>query len=204
MSESARLSARDAQSIFATRPSRPRKVVDCPSSEQSPPRVTRLYEDYAAQLSATLRKMYGDGPPDPDDIAQAAFEKVLERGDTASIRNLKAFLWSTARNLLRKEIRSRDVRDRYAFDIEQIFFVEVGDDRTPERAMEAKQQLNSINDLLRKMPERRRRALILHRIDGLSVAEVGRRMGVGRTAAAKHVARACEDIDTMLAEQAER
>ncbi|MEM1396000.1 MAG: sigma-70 family RNA polymerase sigma factor [Pseudomonadota bacterium] len=171
--------------------------------QQPTSNIARLYEDYAVQLSATLRKRYGDGPPDPDDIAQAAFEKVLERGDTASIRNLKAFLWSTARNLLRKEIRSKHVRDRYAFDIDQIFFAAKGDDRTPERVIEAKQQLKSINALLRHMPERRRQALILHRIDGLSVAEVGRRMGIGRTAAAKHVARALADIDAMLADEAE-
>ena len=201
MRESLRYHAQDGQGDIAVRPD---KADEDASSAKPASVIATLYEDYAAQLSATLRKMYGDGPPDPDDIAQAAFEKVLKRGDTGSIRNLKAYLWSTARNLLRKEVCSKDVRDRYAFDIEQIYFASKGDDRTPERVIEAKQQLKAINDLLRHMPERRRQALILHRIDGLSVAEVGRRMGIGRTAAAKHVARALEDIDAMLAEQAER
>ena len=203
MSESLRYNARDAHGRIARSPDASDATAGDASSGQPAPNIASLYEDYAAQLSATLRKMYGDGPPDPDDVAQAAFEKVLERGDMGSIRNLKAFLWSTARNLLRKEIRSKDVRDRYAFDVEHIFFATKGDDRTPERVIEAKQQLRAINDLLRHMPERRRQALILHRIDGLSVAEVGRRMGIGRTAAAKHVARALEDIDAMLADQAE-
>ena len=82
--------------------------------------LAHLYQTYAPKLAATLRKMYGDGPPDPDDVAQTAFFKVIERGDIQSINNLKAFLWSTARNILRKEIRSHSVRDRYVVDIEQI------------------------------------------------------------------------------------
>jgi len=161
--------------------------------------LAHLYQTYAPKLAATLRKMYGDGPPDPDDVAQTAFFKVIERGDIQSINNLKAFLWSTARNILRKEIRSHSVRDRYVVDIEQIFFAPTGDVQSPERVIEAKQQLSAINIALRAMPKRRRHAFILNRIDGLTVAAVARELGISRTAAAKHIARAMADLDACLA-----
>ena len=157
--------------------------------------LENLYQTYAPKLAATLRKMYGDGPPDPDDVAQTAFFKVIERGNIQSINNLKAFLWSTARNILRKEIRSHSVRDRYVVDIEQIFFAPTGDVQSPERVIEAKQQLAAINIALRAMPKRRRHAFILNRIDGLTVAAVARELGISRTAAAKHIARAMADLD---------
>lgn len=173
----------------------------CPAASRTPEdrsKLERLYASYASQLSATLRRMYGDGPPDPDDVAQAAFFKVLERGDLDSIKNLKAFLWSTARNILRKEVRARTVRDRYIVDVEHIFFAPTGDVQSPERVIEARQQLNAINCALRTMPKRRRHAFILNRIDGLSVAAVGRDLGISRTAAAKHIARAMADLDACL------
>ncbi|MEM9842487.1 MAG: sigma-70 family RNA polymerase sigma factor [Pseudomonadota bacterium] len=161
--------------------------------------LERLYQTYAPQLSATLRKLYGDGPPDPDDIAQAAFYKVIERGDLNKIKNLKGFLWSTARNILRKEIRTHAVRDRYALDVEQIFFAPTGDVQTPERVIVARQQIKMINEVLRAMPERRRHAFLLNRVDGLSVAAVARELGISRTATSKHIARALDAIDARLA-----
>lgn len=176
---------------------------NCTMYRQHIAEVASIYESYARQLSASLRKVYGSGQLDPDDIAQAAFEKVLAHGQPAKISNLKAFLWSTARNLLRNELRSKGVRDRYAIDIEQIYFHSKGDDLTPERVIVARQQLKVINTALRLMPEKRRTALILHRIDGLSIAEVGRRIGISRTAAAKHVARAMDDIDALLTDGSE-
>ena len=161
--------------------------------------LVRLYQDYAPTLAASIRKIYGNGPPDPEDIAQAAFEKVLARGSLSTIDNLKAFLWSTARNLVRREIRSKDVRERYAADVEEIFFAQKGDDLSPERIISARDQLKQVNEVLRAMPDKRRQAVYLHRIEGLPVAEVARRLGISRSAAVKHVARGLEDIDLHLA-----
>ena len=76
---------------------------------------------YVGQLSRTLRKTFGDGPPDPEDMSHLAFQKVIERGDVASIKNLKAFVWRTVCNLTLKEKRRQDVRSRHEFDIEQLF-----------------------------------------------------------------------------------
>ncbi|HBR96688.1 MAG TPA: hypothetical protein DD979_04835 [Gammaproteobacteria bacterium] len=122
----------------------------------------------------------------------------MEHRDIASIHNLKAFIWRTARNLVLKEKHTQQVRARYDFEVEQLYFPLKGDDSTPERIIKAREQLQAINELLVKMPEKRRRALVLHRIDGLSVAEVGRRLGISRTAAAKHVARASAELHAWI------
>ncbi|MEM6683888.1 MAG: sigma-70 family RNA polymerase sigma factor [Pseudomonadota bacterium] len=170
---------------------------------QLPPTISALYEDYAEQLTATLRKMYGDGPPDPADVAQQAFERLLERGDFASITNLKAFVWRTARNIVLAAKRSARVRSAYDYEVERIYFPLKSDDSTPESIIAARQQLRRINALLLAMPEKRRRAFVLHRLEGLSVAEVGRRLGVNRSSAAKHVARAAAAINLLLMQEEE-
>ena len=40
------------------------------------------------------------------------------------------------------------------------------------------------------MPDRRREAFLLHRIDGLSYSQIARRMGVGIKAVEKHISSA--------------
>lgn len=160
--------------------------------------IEALYDSYADQLSAAIRRMFGDGPPDPDDVAQQAFQKLIERGNIDTITNLKAFVWRTARNIVLSTKRSATTRARYEYEVEQIYFPLKGDESTPERIILVKDQLDTINEALRKMPEKRRRAIILHRIDGHSVAEVGRRLGMSRQNAAKHLSKGMADLSVAL------
>ena len=157
-----------------------------------------LYAESANELTAYLRKVFGDGPPEPEDIAQQAFTRLAEYQDLNRVRNQKAFLWRTARNLALSHRRNIDTRSKYEFEIEQLYFAARGNDSPPERVLEVKQQLRAINAVLQRMPERRRQALIWHRIDGLNAAAVARRMGITRAGAVKHIARAAMDIDTAL------
>ncbi|MEM7191050.1 MAG: sigma-70 region 4 domain-containing protein, partial [Pseudomonadota bacterium] len=53
---------------------------------------------------------------------------------------------------------------------------------------------------LEAMPAKRRRILILARVEGLSFAEIARRTGLSPTAVKKHAARAMVDLDAALAE----
>ncbi|MEM7098405.1 MAG: sigma-70 family RNA polymerase sigma factor [Pseudomonadota bacterium] len=160
--------------------------------------LTNAYKDYAKELVNGIRRTFGAGPPDPEDVAQEAFHKLYERGDIDSIRNLRAFLWRTARNIVLVAKRKADVRAKYDFEIEQLFFSPAGDNSSPERIISAREQLSAINACLRNMPVRRRRAFMLYRVEGLSMEEVGRRLGLSRSGAAKHVARADHEINLLF------
>ena len=163
--------------------------------------VTALYKAYAGRLAASLRKTFGNGPPDPEDVAQQAFQKLIERPDRSDIRDLRAFLWRTARNTFLKAIRKEAVRTRYDFEVENLFFPARGDDSTPERVLEVKEELEAINEALRQMPEKRRDAFLLHKVEGLTVVEVARRLKISRTPAQKHITRAAQQIEVYLAEK---
>lgn len=162
--------------------------------------IDQLYRDHAPILSAKLRQTFGNGPPDPDDLTQQAFQKLIERGDTSDISSLKGFLWCTARNLLFNDKRNRTARSRYDFEIEHLFFPNRGAESTPESVLGAKEELRAINKAFGKMPKKRRLAFILHRIDGLPIAEVARRLHIARSPARRHILRAMEDIQVALAD----
>ncbi|MEM9878639.1 MAG: sigma-70 family RNA polymerase sigma factor [Pseudomonadota bacterium] len=165
--------------------------------------LTALYENYLHELASGIRRMFGEGPPDPDDVAQEAFRKVLERGNYQAIGNLKAFVWRTARNIVLMAKQKHEVRTRLDFEVEQLFFPLKGDILSPETIISARQQLRAINDLLEQMPEKRRRALMLYRIEGLPMIEVARRLGVSRSAATKHVSKAQMQINALFFDEAD-
>ena len=170
-----------------------------PSAQKS--RIAALYRDYVGELSDGIRGRYGDGPPDPDEVAQEAFRKVCERDDITAIKNLRAFLWRTARNLIFDSKRMDESRSKYDFEIEQLFFPIKCNTQTPEDIMLAKEQLASVNKMLRRMPKKRRWALLLYRIDGLTLKEVGARLGISRTAVSKHISKAEMQINMFFLEQ---
>ncbi|MEL7025315.1 MAG: RNA polymerase sigma factor [Pseudomonadota bacterium] len=175
-------------------------IITATDNSQPFEELAALYGEYLKPLAVALRSIYGDGPPDPEEVAQEAFHRVVNHKNPASISNLKAFIWRTARNLVIDEKKRVSVRSRYDFEIEQLFFAFEGGASTPETLITAREQLELINEALGKMPEKRRRAFVLHRVEGMTITETGRRLGIGRTAAAKHIARAAADLHALLLE----
>ena len=76
--------------------------------------LERLYAQHSAALGQALRWRFGDGPPDPDDAIQIAFEKYIELGAAARVERPRAFLFAMARNWMIDELRKMAVRQRHA------------------------------------------------------------------------------------------
>ena len=74
--------------------------------------LAALYREHGEQLAAYLRKAFGDGPPDPDDVAQEAFHRLVRQESLDRINNLRAFLWRTARNILLSQKRNIETRSQ--------------------------------------------------------------------------------------------
>lgn len=174
----------------------PDPVLSC----REDPRIEELSKTYLADLASGVRNRFGGGPPDPEDVAQEAFRRVIERGDTASIKNLKGFLWRTARNLVLDTKKLGRTRSKYDLEVEEIYFPHGGDISTPETVVLAKEQLKAVNEILRQMPEKRRRALVLYRVEGLTLVEVARRLRLSRTAVSKHIAKAHSALSELYVE----
>ncbi|MEM9261983.1 MAG: sigma-70 family RNA polymerase sigma factor [Pseudomonadota bacterium] len=165
--------------------------------------LASIYRAEADNLTAYVRRAFGDGPPDPDDVVQEAFHRLVEQGDLASIDNYRAFLWRTARNLVFTYKRDEKVRSKYDFEVEQLFFVSEVPKNTPERVVLAKEQLRAVKDAIEAMPVKRRTALLLRRLDGLSAAEIAQRIGVSRRSVTKYLAQAALDLDRAVQDKIE-
>ncbi|MEM6909361.1 MAG: RNA polymerase sigma factor [Pseudomonadota bacterium] len=163
----------------------------------------RLYRSYFGPLLRGLRSLYGDGPPDPADIAQEAFARLAARGRLDEIGDLEGFVWISARNLMITRTKSRVMRDTNRREVCTRIYGEESDTFDPERVLIASDELDRIMEVVAEMPKRRREIFLLNRVHGLTPKAAGERLGVSRSAAVKHIAKAMAQIEMELGDPEE-
>lgn len=161
---------------------------------QSDRALSDVYRKHFLRLVHRLRSFFGNGPPEPEDVAQRAFEKLAGVSELASINNMEAFLWRIAKNVRISEIRSSIASEARNADFLALFFPDDSYQISPERVFLAEQDIESAVRVIEAMPEMRRRAYVMVRMRGLSHKEAAAELGVSRPAVSKHIARASLDL----------
>ena len=136
-----------------------------------------LYRDHFASLVANIRRSFGAGPPEPEDVVQSAFAKFAALDNPDSIKDPRAFLFIAARNLVLDHKRSRKVADAYiaeqiAFDREFVL-----EEITPERVVIAKERFDTLIEAMRALPLKQQVILTMSRLEGKSYREIGKETG---------------------------
>jgi RNA polymerase sigma-70 factor (ECF subfamily) len=152
--------------------------------------LARLYEAHWGELIRYVRRTFGLGPPEPEDVVQAAFTHFAALAQPQLVENPRAFLYRAARNFVIDQRRRALVRARAVSRGELGDFSDRPDELTAERVLDGKDRLRILDETVRAMPQRLRDALILHRIEDLSYVEIARRLGVSQTSAKRLVAEA--------------
>ena len=125
---------------------------------------------------------------DLEDFRQEIYENVLEAAEVARPEQTKPFLFATARNLLINRLqRENIVPIEVMADLDALGVA--ADEAGPERSTLARDTLRRLQAALESLPPRSRQALLLKRVDGLSVREIAIRMGISEQSVANHIAR---------------
>lgn len=159
-----------------------------------PDHVRHLFDLHWQELCNYLRSKYSDGEFDVEDIAQAAFAKLAAVDDIREIRNPRAFLYATARNIAIDEFRKAKIRLAHKQDVLQSPGEEIFDDFSPENVLLERQRLESMSAAVQKLPKMQRMVLLLHRLDKLSYSQIASKFGLSETTVRRHVANAIEKI----------
>lgn len=157
--------------------------------------IDLLYARHWNELCHYIRRRFGVGPPDPEDVAQETFIKFASLENRDAIDNPRAYLYRTAHNLLIDERRRLTLRNKSTGDIETL---SVSDDRTPERVLVGKERLDVLTRTLLAMPDARRRSFMLNRLHGLSAAAIARMTGYSDSAVKKHIGLALSELEAAL------
>jgi RNA polymerase sigma factor (sigma-70 family) len=162
-------------------------------------RLGDLYRRHWAELYGYVRRNFGPGPPDPEDVAQSAFAQFATRPDWRELEHPRAFIFRVAHNLVVDYHRADAVRSRFAN--ERGAESEASDDLSAERVLSAKEQLSVIESALSTMEPRRRAVFVMNRIHELSFAEISRQLRIPETTVKRHVAEALVECMRALRER---
>lgn len=165
-------------------------------SKDAPGFLHTLFMQHAHEISAFVR---GRWPREPDvtDIVQETFLRLSQYPEPQTIQNPRAFLFQTAANLTVDRHRRRETRERYDepdANIEQV--ADLG--LSPEHYWESHQQLEKFSAWLDELPELRRHAFVLYRIEGCSHAEIAARLGISVRCSERYVMLAMQHISAQL------
>jgi RNA polymerase sigma-70 factor (ECF subfamily) len=141
-----------------------------------------------SRLKRLLRRR-GTSAVDAEDLVQEAIVRLFVYiRNSGEVRDADAFLTRTALNLaidLRRSSRS----DRYESEpIELLDLVDLAP--LPDEVLAAEQRLLRMRDTLERVNPRTREIFFMHRLQGLSHAEIAEKVAISKSAVEKHIASA--------------
>ena len=139
-----------------------------------------LYQRYRHELCQYLRANYGEGPPEPEDVVQAAFAKFAEHPTSHTIENPRAFLYRVARNILIDQHRRDVTRNKFTTQEKSLAPAQISAASEPENVLINEQACSVLETALRQLDQRQRDFLLLHHLHNLSYTEIARRAGMSR------------------------
>jgi RNA polymerase sigma-70 factor (ECF subfamily) len=158
--------------------------------------VTSNFLPFEAELRQMLRRVCASAE-EIDDVVQEVYYKVLTLPSVEHVREPKAFLVRTAKNLVLDRIR-RDaiVSMETMANLDEL---EVADGApTPERVAMARAELNWVMGLIANLPARCKDVVQARRIDGLSQQETAAALGVTEGIVEKEMYRGMQLISAMI------
>jgi RNA polymerase sigma-70 factor (family 1) len=155
---------------------------------------TKLFAESREALHRYIRRFVGSSEA-AKDIVQEAFLRTYRQGE--SVTTLRAFLFSTARNLAANEYRHRRIVERGGFR-------DFGDSwvKTERESLEADLLRDERNRLVQeaidRLPPQCRAAFTLRVFHDCSYKEVAERLGISAKTVEKHIARGLHDTHSYL------
>lgn len=134
--------------------------------------VERLYRDHWKNLCVRLRRVFGNGPPEPEDLAQTAFTKLIEYTDTARLDDPASFLFRIAINAGRD--RRRHIVRANALIEEQLapHGLEQVDRITPSNVYETRECIAMTERAMATLTPKQREVLIRSRLRGETFEQI--------------------------------
>ena len=155
-----------------------------------------LYMNKRAELVRffTLRT---SSPSEAEDIVQEIYLKLLQVVDTPA--NPQAFLYRLGSNLMidRARARRRGVArdDAYYPTFRRNGRAgDAADAPDPDAALDARRALSRVMKTVQTLPPQCRRVFVMHKIDGLTYAEIAKALRISRSAVEKHMINALKRL----------
>jgi RNA polymerase sigma factor (sigma-70 family) len=160
-----------------------------PTPERDESRATvveRLFREHNEALIRFLRGRVGSHN-EALEVAQEAYVRLLSLDQPGAVSYLRAFLFKTAANIAIDRRRRHQNFDKAAGGQ---LFMELAENRTPERQLSGEQALGRLGALIEAMPPKCRQSFVLNQIHGLDAATIATQLGITDSMVRKYIVRA--------------
>ncbi len=164
------------------------------------PNRAELCQHFCAHVAMLERYLVRrlNGSPDVEDVAQETFLRLTQVSNLSRIENPRAFLLTTAQNVLRDRYRrfsARSGQNHVGLDD-----VELVSDAVPaDQLVEARERLRFFEDAVYTLPEDQRRAFLLFHFGERSQSEIAAEMSCSVSLVEKLVRGARQGVQQRLA-----
>lgn len=160
--------------------------------------IESLYREHWHPLCSYLRRRFGTGPPEPEDIAQSAFIRLADRLEARSVRDPIPYLYRIAHNLAVNDFK-RQFRIDKAGTLEAASFrLESNPWQTPAEILESQQRLSVIGRAIKLLPEKQRTILLRSRLGNETFSEIAAATGWSRADISRQLARALSALQDAI------
>lgn len=145
----------------------------------------------------TLLRRRGSTHEEAEDLIQEAFLRVKTYCDEGGeIREPEAFLVRTVLNLAR-DVKAHEHRELYVEQsVETLTVADLSP--TPDEVLAAEDRLKELTSTLDAINPRTREMFFMHRLEGLSYAQIAEHFDVSVSAVEKHIAKAMAALGRKL------
>lgn len=161
--------------------------------------VTALEATYGGQLRRFLSARLRNATADIPDLVQEIFLRLLRIKDHEAIRNPQAYLFTVAMHVLHQHTLQRSARADTMNPLDlasQLQSHQFAPD--PAEELEITEQLERIGQGLQALSPRAYAVLVMYRCEGMTLMEIGARLGVSHVMARKYLIRAIAYCDEQL------
>lgn len=157
-----------------------------------------VVEQYQRPLLSFVRSRMRSAT-DAEDIVQEIWIRSMGALKSGVIQNTRAYLHRVAHNLITDHVKARARENRE----EDAILSELPDARlNTERDLLNQEELASVEAAIANMSDRSRQIFLMARVEGLSYAEIGRKLGISRQTVHEHMTRAILSLQRSLQEKA--
>ena len=162
--------------------------------------ITGIEQAHGRQLRRFLSSRLGSRRADAPDLVQEIFLRLLRIKDHEAIRNPQAYLFTVATHVLREHTLKRSTKPELMDPLDVASEVEDATVADPADELEIEQRLERLGRDLAALSPRAYASLVMYRCEGMTLMEIGERLGVSHVMVRKYPSRAIVYCDECLEE----
>lgn len=162
--------------------------------------VAEIEQAHGRELRRFLASRLRNANADVADLVQEIFLRLLRIKDHEAIRSPQAYLFTVASHVLREHALRQSGRPELMDPLHVASHFEDAGGSDPADELDVRQRLEKVDQDLTRLSPRAYAILIMYRCEGMTLMEIGAKLGISHSMVRKYLTRAIAYCDQCLEE----